>query len=177
MMGHGSELATYDHYVHSLELLLFIACTHPGYAGRTGALRDRLASDRAEIRALLGRTVSFRLPGKDLFEAIPKIAKTCSSELTELHRNAPQLGASALVPRTPVASFPSLFVLLQSDKSVSGSTQARRSATQSPHCRRASKWLRPGIGRCSLRSSRVGLRRRWQIRTGRRWMRLRASLG
>ncbi len=120
MMGHGSELTTYEHYVHSLGLLLFVACTHPAYAGRTGTERDRLASDRAEMRALLERTVSFRLPGNDLFEAIPKIARAYCDEVTELRPNSLQHGTPAVVPQPAGTLFPSLSALLQSDKSAPG---------------------------------------------------------
>lgn len=120
MMGHGSEFTTYEHYVHSLDLLLFMACTHPAYAGRTGMARDRLASDRAEMRSLLGRTVSFRLPGKDLFDAIPRIARAYRDEVTELCPGKPQRGAPVAVPQRAATLFPLLSALLQVDESAPG---------------------------------------------------------
>lgn len=62
-MGHSSELTTYEHYVHSLDLLLFLACTHPSVRlwGTEPAYR-RQVRDRAQIRALLGHADSYRLP-------------------------------------------------------------------------------------------------------------------
>lgn len=127
MMGHGSELTTYEHYVHSLDVLLFMACTHPERPLRPGTERDLLASDRAQVRALLGRRASYRLPGNDLFDATQKIAKTYSTSVVRLVQRDQSNPRNQAQPGSRDAGLPSLQWILQSAcKKVRGypSTQA-----------------------------------------------------
>lgn len=65
-MGHGSEITTYQHYVHCLDLLLFLACTSGTPAAqRSGPGLRAIQTDRAIIAALLGHSpdeIQFRHP-------------------------------------------------------------------------------------------------------------------
>lgn len=113
LMGHGSERTTYEHYVHCLDLLLFIACTHPQRTPQRLSSREQLARSRKQVRALLGWAAASRLPGKDLFGTLATIIERHGDGVIELHLDeAHQDGGSAAANTPQNDAFPTLSSLL-----------------------------------------------------------------
>lgn len=83
-MGHGSETTSYEHYVHSLDLLLFFACAqflHPEKFG-VDSVRDRFRVGEVELlTAILGLTPTTRLSTDDISDLIAGVAKHCPGRM------------------------------------------------------------------------------------------------
>lgn len=87
LMGHGSELTTYEHYVHCLDILLFVATTHPAHSLHRGSTRQQLASARAQIRSLLHLPRSNWLPGETLFDVTAQLTDRYASHFVVLTKH------------------------------------------------------------------------------------------
>lgn len=84
-MGHGSELTTYEHYVHCLDLLLFLACTRERFTKRHGqGMSARIGLDRSVVAALLEYAPTSRLGAWDAKALVDTIAARCPMEVTRL---------------------------------------------------------------------------------------------
>jgi len=108
-MGHGSELTTYEHYVHCLDLLLFLDTWHGRYdqgprhyKGRLGPLRH----ESAQLLVLLGYSTATRIEMKDpvallrrIGERYPKAAVLLESTITSTPVRVPGAAAPALPTR------------------------------------------------------------------------------
>ncbi|EQD65623.1 hypothetical protein B1A_08500, partial [mine drainage metagenome] len=109
LMGHGSELTTYEHYVHCLDLLLFLDTWHGRYdqgprhdKGRLGPLRH----ESAQLLVLLGYSTATRIEMKDpvallrrIGERYPKAAVLLESTATSTPDRVPGAAAPALPTR------------------------------------------------------------------------------
>lgn len=135
LMGHGSERTTYEHYVHCLDLLLFIACTHPARSPGRLAPRERLARGRQQARALLGWAATARLPGKNLFDILPTLIARRADGVIALQPSRAHASAALAGAQAPQkAPFPTLNALLaRADAGRRGvpATQAERDSAES----------------------------------------------
>jgi integrase len=67
VMGHGSELTTYEHYVHCLDLLLFLSCWSGRFNEHPQKLKGRYGPPRheaAQLLAMLGYQETTRIDWK-----------------------------------------------------------------------------------------------------------------
>ncbi len=90
MLGHGSELTTYEHYVHCFDLLLFLSCWRGGYQiAKRGDPARYLFPRRQEagiLQAMLGVTPLTSIKTNDLPALITRIYKkrpTAAERLAE----------------------------------------------------------------------------------------------
>lgn len=77
-MGHGSETTSYQHYVHSLDLLLFFSCVGYLYPETFGThpVRDKFRVGEVELlTAMLGLHTTTRLKTDDISALLADIAK------------------------------------------------------------------------------------------------------
>ena len=109
MMGHGDEATTYEHYVHSLDLLLFFACC----SGRfdpvkvsPGEHTYSKRSETAQLLAMLGYKPTSRVSTSDAASLLEQIA--------ERHPDRFAMWDSVAAPSSPsapIASDPGMITL------------------------------------------------------------------
>ncbi len=105
MMGHGSEATTYEHYVHSFDLLLFIACWSGRFRPASGQRSRGLYPPREErslLLALLGLARTTRVETDDLPKLMARIVAAAPDHLVVLKERA-ALDVSIVSARTPDA--------------------------------------------------------------------------
>ncbi|HEX7326004.1 MAG TPA: tyrosine-type recombinase/integrase [Rhodanobacteraceae bacterium] len=120
-MGHGSELTTYEHYVHCLDLLLFLACTRERFTKRHGrGMSARIGLDRSMVAALLEYAPTTRLGAWDAKALIGAIAARHPMEVTRLasrEGTAPTiLPGDAKTARPPCPKLQDLRALARADQ-------------------------------------------------------------
>lgn len=129
MMGHGSELTTYEHYTHSFDLLLFATCwkghfsrfTYPQHIRRNKHQKQvddarRLFHPRneaAQLLALLGLARTTQVETKDLRRLVKRV---CAGGPTKV---------TVLEPRAVLADGSAAELTLSSLLRREGATQAR----------------------------------------------------
>jgi integrase len=109
LMGHGSELTTYEHYVHCLDLLLFLDTWHGRYDQGPRHYKGRLGPPRhesAQLLVLLGYSTATRIEMKDpvallrrIGERYPKAAVLLESTATSTPVRVPGTAAPGLPTR------------------------------------------------------------------------------
>lgn len=134
LMGHGSERTTYEHYVHGLDLLLFVACTDPYREPSRLSLPARLARSRKQISAFLDPTTRPRVIGATLFDTLAAVVERHPQDVIVLRASETPDGAAASEDRTIFgATFPTLNGLMaRADAKQPGypSTQAERDTAE-----------------------------------------------
>ena len=115
LMGHGSELTTYEHYVHCLDLLHFLDTWHGRYdrASRHDTRRIRpLRREAAQLVALLGYSAATRIETKDPIALVGRIGARYpeSVVLLEARGDLPDHAApgAAISPAPPRISLKQL---------------------------------------------------------------------
>ena len=108
LLGHGSEQTTYEHYVHCLDLLLFLDTWHGRYdqgarhyEGRIGPLRN----EAAQLLALLGYSPATRIAMNDpaallghIGARYPRSIVLLASRASPAEQGAPVATGSAAPP-------------------------------------------------------------------------------
>jgi integrase len=87
MMGHGSEATTYEHYVHSFDLLLFIACWSGRFRPASGQRSRGLYPPREErslLLALMGLARTTQVETGDVPTLLARIAALAPGSLEVL---------------------------------------------------------------------------------------------
>jgi len=89
LLGHGSELTTYEHYVHCLDLLLFLNTWRGCYDARLRQSHGTLGPLRHEtdqLRNLLGYSTATRIETKDPAALLRRIGKRYEESVVLLER-------------------------------------------------------------------------------------------
>jgi site-specific recombinase XerD len=129
MMGHGSELTTYEHYTHCFDLLLFVACwkghfsrfTYPQGVRRNERQKwvddaSRLfhpRSEAAQLLAMLGLAPTTQVETKDLRRLVRRICAVDPAAVTLLE------------PRVALAAGPAAELTLSDLLRREGATKER----------------------------------------------------
>lgn len=75
LLGHGSELSSLEHYIHTLDILLFLTAWSGRYEGQAcGAVDFPARREGTQIRAMLGRSITTRVETKDLAGLMARVA-------------------------------------------------------------------------------------------------------
>lgn len=114
LMGHGSELTTYEHYVHCFDLLLFLDTWHGRYdqgshhyQGRIGPLRH----EAAQLLALLGYSAATRIELKDPTALLHRIGARYPQSVVLLEPR--ENSAEHAAPGAVISSVPPCISLKQ----------------------------------------------------------------
>lgn len=96
--GHGSELTTYEHYVHCFDLLLFLAC----WSGRFDPVKRQATrplrpprQETSQLLAMLGYASTTRIKTDDLSPLLQRIGNLRPGRVELLQPLADQLGPAA----------------------------------------------------------------------------------
>lgn len=96
LMGHGSELTTYEHYAHSLDLLLFLSCWHGRFNESRQRRHGRIGPPRleaAQLLAMLGYEETTRIEIQNIPELLQRIAQRHPEHVEVLAPRKPSLHA------------------------------------------------------------------------------------
>lgn len=87
MMGHGSELTTYEHYTHCFDLLLFVSCWRGHFQQVKQPAIGNLFPPRhevAQLLALLGLAPTTQVETQDIPSLLQRIASGCPDGVVTL---------------------------------------------------------------------------------------------
>lgn len=128
LLGHGTEMVTYEHYIHTFDLLLFFASWSGRYGRRSsGAVEYPRRKEAAQIRAMLGLASTTRLQTSDLGVLMQIASSIRPGGVSLLEKSKPRSSGSekddSAVEKAPQEQMISLGDLLNGD--TSGVTEGR----------------------------------------------------
>ncbi len=125
MLGHGSEITTYEHYFHGFDLLLYVACWSGRFdpkARKPARYLHPVRQETAQLLALLGYAPTTRIETDDAPALLMRIADLRPGSVAVLA--TPQDATAAILPPSGPAPIsppvlPSLNELIAGDTAVS----------------------------------------------------------
>lgn len=144
LLGHGSELTTFEHYCHGFDLLLYVAC----WSGRFDPRARRperhlhpLRQETSQLLALLGYAETTRVETGDASALLLRIAEMRPSGVVILEKRPVShpheaVSADPASPSAPALTLPTLIELIDWDPLLSRGhqkLQLQRDAAVSMH--------------------------------------------